>query len=426
MGNWTSAGAEPGQPDAVTAEKPKTKGPLEGVRVLSIDNYFAGNYGPLLLAMHGAEVVKIEQPGLGDPLRTDAPYLLPEEQRLSHGELRLMRGKSSVALDIRQPAGRALMHELVKAADVFWTNLRPGAALRAGINPEVIQELNPKLIYASVSGFGLPTDKPGPFQNEPAFDIIIHALTGIMSRNADEDGVPQYNGVAIADQVTSLYAAFGVVMALLARDRGQPAARVDVAMFDAMIALNEKSFTLFGMDGVVRPPRVSATSSPFGAYRGKDGYLVIGVGGMILWERFCKAIGREDLFAREDLNTGAKRVMIEKAVLRPIIEQWLSDKTVKEAGDILLAHEVPASPILEVDSPVMLEQALARGVALEVDVTDQHRIPLVQSPVRLSTEDLHDPGMPPALGGDNERILKSWLGMDAPRIAALREQGVIV
>lgn len=406
-------------------EAMRTKGPLAGMRVLTVDNYFAGNYGPLLLAMHGAEVVKIEQPGSGDPLRTDVPYLVPETKGMAHGVVRLMRGKSSVALDIRTPEGKAVLERLVGQADVFWTNLRPGAALRAGINPEVIQALNPRLVYASLSGFGLPSEIPGPFQNEPAFDIIIHALTGIMSRNADPDGMPHYNGVAIADQVTSLYAAFGVVMALLARDRGAPAALVDVAMFDSMIALNEKTFTLFSMDGVVRPPRISATNSPFGAYRGSDGYLVIGVGGTILWQRFCTAIGREDLRERADLDTGVKRVQVESTVIRPLIEDWLRDKTVAQASAILLKHEVPASPILEIDSPVLREQALSRGITSEVTLPGGQTLSLVHSPVRMSTQARPGADTPPELGADSDRILESWIGMGAEEIGALRRKGVI-
>lgn len=399
--------------------------PLAGIRVLTVDNYFAGNYGPLLLAAHGAEVIKIEQPGSGDPLRKDAPYYDPETKKLPHGVLRLMRGKSSVALDIRKEPGKGVMRELLGQADVFWTNLRPQAAKRIDLDPETVQGINPNIIYASVSGFGLPGEKASPFSNEPAFDIIIQALTGLMSRNADPDGTPQYSGIAIGDQVTSLFTAFGVVMSLYARKLGMPAATVDVAMFDAMFALNEKTFSLFTMDGVVRPPRISATNSPFGAYRGKDGYLVIGVGGNILWERFCKAIGREDLWHREDLNTGVKRVAAEKTIVRPCIEEWLRDKTVREASQILLAHEVPSSPILDVDSPIYMEQARIRGVAADLEVPGKKPLTLVQSPVRMWNEDPENLSMPPALGEHTENILRDWLKMDSARIDELRKSGAI-
>ena len=403
----------------------RRRGLLDGIRVLSVDNYFAGNYGPQLLAMHGADVAKIEQPDGGDPLRTDAPYLGEDAGGYSHGELRLMRGKSSVALDFRTPAGRQVLRRLVGQADVFWTNLRPAAALRAGIDPDTVQAINPRLVYASLSGFGLPIAQPTPFGEEPAFDIIIHALTGLMTRNADADGTPHYNGVAVADQVGSLFAVCGVLMALLARERGADAARVDVAMFDSMIALNEKTFTLFGMDRVVRPPRISATNSPFGAYRGRDGHIVIGVGGTVLWKRFCAALGREDLVDRPDLDSGVKRVKVERTVIRPLIEDWLSTRTVEQASRILLEHGVPASPILEVDSPVLREQALARGVAREVPLPDGNRIALVDSPIRLPGAPAVEVGLPTALGEDTDRVLRDWLGMPDAEIAALRRDGVL-
>jgi len=410
---------------AQTPDDPSGGGLLDGYRVLSVDNYFAGNYGPQLLGMHGADVVKIEQPDGGDPLRTDAPYLGAEAGGYSHGELRLMRAKSSLALDFRHPAGRAVLQRLVERADVFWTNLRPAAALRAGIDADTIQAMNPRLVYASLSGFGLPMQHDTPFRDEPAFDVIIHALTGLMTRNADPDGMPHYNGVAVADQMGSLFAVCGVLMALLARERGEKAARVDVAMFDSMIALNEKTFTLFGMDRVVRPPRISATNSPFGAYRGRDGYLVIGVGGTELWKRFCAALGRDELFERPDLDSGVKRVKVERTVIRPLIEDWLATRDVAEASRILLQHGVPASPILEVDSPVLREQALARGVARDVSMPDGSRIALVDSPIRLPGSAEVRVGLPSALGEDTERVLGDWLGMPAAEIAALRDAGVL-
>lgn len=423
----TAAAQSPGAfNDSRDSRDPRTSGPLRGIRVLSIDNYFAGNYGPLLLAMHGAEVVKIEQPGSGDPLRTDAPYLDPKQQKWPHGEIRLMRDKDSVALDVRSPAGRQLFYRMVKEADVFWTNLRPSAAQRLGVEPEVLQALNPRLVYASVSGFGLPEKgRTAHFGDEPAFDIIIQALTGMMSRNADPDGTPVYNGIAMADQATSLYAAFGVVMAILARDRGDPAAVVDVAMVDSMLAFNEKTFSLFSMDGVVRPPRISATNSPFGAYRGRDGHVVLGVGGNILWERFCRAIERPDLYTRADLDTGIKRVGLEAEVIRPAVEAWLAARSVEEASAILNEFQVPASPILDIDHPRLRAQGALRGVTADLELPGHAPVTVVQSPVRMSTQPVPVPGVPHALGADTDAVLRRWLAAGDDDLTQWRAAGVI-
>jgi formyl-CoA transferase len=410
-----------------TASDSKVKRPLEGFRVLTVDNYFAGNYGPLLFAFHGAEVVKIETlKSGGDPLRTDPPFLDAENKRLSHGELRLMRGKKSAAIDIASEAGNALLGRLIEKADVFWTNLRPASAKRLRIDNATVQAINPRIIYASVSGFGLPGEVPSPFEDEPAFDIIVQALSGLMARNAGPDAVPQYNGIAVGDQVTSLFTAFGVIMALLDRERGSGGACVDVAMFDAMLSLNEKTFSLYGMGGKVPPPRISATNAPFGAYRAKDGYVVIGVGGNILWARFCKAIGQEELTNRPDLDAGMKRVKAEKEVIRPLIEQWLSDKTVEEASAILLKFDVPASPILEVDNPTLRQQAELRKLSrpFKPDQLDKS-VNLIQSPVRYAGYDSLDIGGPHALGEDTEAVLRSWLNMGDAEITAAKKAGTV-
>lgn len=415
----------PSRSEFVDLQKPA--GLLHGIRVLTVDNYFAGNYGPQLLAFHGAEVVKIERPGSGDGLRSDAPYMDPEARKLSHGEVRLMRGKRSVALDIRTDEGKCVLRRLVKAADVFWTNLRPGAAKRLGVDAASIQELNPQLVYASLTGFGLPGAHPRPFgDDQPAFDVVIQALTGLMHRNADADGSPQYNGVAIADQVSSLFAAFGVVTALLGRERGKEVASVDVAMFDAMVALNEKTFTLFSMDGRLRPARVSSTSHPFGPYQGRDGYLVIGVGGNTEWRKFCKAIGREDLAERQDLDTGVKRLQQDKEFLRPLIEQWLQGHTVSEASKILLDHDVPGAPILNVDSPLMRRQALERGITRMVSLAEgSEPIELVVSPVRMSVAGEMSRDRPPKLGEDTAAVMREWLGMDDDELQTLARSGIV-
>jgi CoA:oxalate CoA-transferase len=409
---------------SVESTADRSVGALAGVRVLTVDNFLAGNYGPLLLAMHGAEVVKIEQPGTGDTLRRDAPFLDAGDRLISHGELRLLRGKASAAIDIRSSAGRKALDRLIASADVFWTNLRPASALRLRIDYDSLRSINSRLIYASVSGFGLPLAHDERDDGRPAFDIIVQALTGLMSRNANPDGEPQYNGIPVADQVTSLYAAMGVVLALFDRKRTGRGQCVDVSMFDSMVALNEKTLSLYAMDGVVRPPRISATNSPFGAYPARDGFIVIGVGGNRVWERFCGVIGRSDLIASAELDTGVKRVNAEATVIRPIVEGWLKDKTVDQAVSLLLAADVPASAVHEVDRVLRSEGAHARGVLRDVDLGGRV-IPLVQSPIRLSDSNVGAVDPPHVLGADTERVLMEWSGLTKSEIATLRQEGAI-
>jgi CoA:oxalate CoA-transferase len=397
--------------------------PLAGVRVLTVDNYFAGNYGPHLLAQHGAEVVKIELPPGGDPLRRDAPYAELGSQKYAHGEARLMRGKSSIVLDLRREECWPVFERLVAEADVFWTNLRPSSAKRRGLDYESIKAIRPDIVYASLSGFGLPQEG-GTMHDLPAFDIIVQAMTGLMTRNADRDGQPHYNGIAMADQVASLFATLGVTMALIGRQATGEGACVDVAMFDSMIALNEKTFTLFAMDGKVRPPRISATNSPFGAYRARDGFVVLGVGGDVIWRRFCEAIERTDLLAREDLASGVLRVAVENEVIRPIVEDWLADKTVVDALKVLHANDVPAGPVYEVDDKALIEQARRRGVVTDLVVEGASQM-VVQSPIRFSGSPELPVSAPAAFGGQTDNVLRSWLQMADEEIAQLRSTGVV-
>jgi crotonobetainyl-CoA:carnitine CoA-transferase CaiB-like acyl-CoA transferase len=401
------------------------QGPLSGVRILSVDNFFAGNYGPMLLAMHGAEVVKIEQPGSGDALRTDPPYLTEGSARLSHGELRLLRGKDSVAIDLQSEAGRQLLNQLIAVCDVFWTNLRPSSARKIGIDYQSLCPLNPRLVYASVSGFGLSTADENGDRTLPAFDIIIQALSGLMSRNADADGFPHYNGVAVADSVTSIFAALGVMLALYKRAQTGAGDCVDVAMYDSMLALNEKTISLFAMDGRIRPARVSATNSPFGAYRAKDGFIAIGVGSNSVWRRFCKAIGRPELTEAEHVRTGEMRVSNESTVIRPLLEKWLSEKTVEEAVNIFIACDVPAAPVKEVDEILHSPLARGRGIISEVDIGALGHLPLVQSPIQMKASPQTATKAPPALGSGADRVLREWLSMDEEEIEQLRRAAVI-
>lgn len=384
---------------------------LDGLKVLTVDNYFAGNYGPLLLALHGADVVKVERPGGGDVLRRDPPFVAGADPPVGHGELRLLRAKSSIALDLESQEGRCVFDKLVGEADVFWTNLRPVSLKRSQLTYDDLKQLNPGLIYAALSGFGLedPGPEDSPFSGTLAFDAVIQGAAGLMMRNSDADGTPQYNGIAIADQVTSLYAAFGILLALQRRQRTGEGAFIDVSMFDSMIALNEKSVTLNGM-GFPTPPRASATNAPFGAYRASDGWIIIGVGGPTLWKRFCEAMGRPELFARPDLETGIIRVKNEAAILRPLIEEWLSELTADEAVAILGEHHVPVGLVLDVGDPRLMKEARRRGVVADTDLGPAGSFPSVQSPILIDGHS-YGCGKPAVgLGGSGQNILQRWLG----------------
>jgi formyl-CoA transferase len=376
-----------------------------------MNNYLAGNYGAQLLALHGADVVKVETPA-GEAMRTSKP-LIPVEGDISwsHFELRMMRGASSVVLDPDKPADRKTFEGLIQAADVFWTNLRPASARRRRVDWTTLRLVNPRLVYASLTGFGLPENGVGEYAFLPAFDILIQGLSGLLSRNSDPDGIPVYNGLPLADQVSSLFAAFGVLAGLRQRDRTGQGCCVDVAMFDSMIALNEKAITMHGIQGAVPPPRASATTAPFGMYPTADGWVCIAVGSDAVWRRFAAAIGpligRPGLADEECFASGTGRVA-KLADLTALVEQLTRPRTTAEVVNLLLAHDVPAGQALEVDRLIASRQVSERGIVRVMD-TPRGQYPAVMSPVIVSGSEQQLTG-PPVLGGDTGRVMRDWLG----------------
>lgn len=386
-------------------------GSLEGVRVLCVDNYLAGNYGAMLLALHGADVVKVETPA-GEAMRRSRP-LLPagDGGEWSHFALRMMRGKRSISLDLDgRPTDREVFEELVGLADVFWTNLRPPSAQRRRVDPDTLTGLNPRLVYVSVTGFGLPANGRGEFSELPAFDILVQGLAGMLDRNADEFGRPTYNGLPIADQVTSTYAAFGALVGLRQRDATGVGCVIDVPMFDSMVALNEKAISMFGMQGEVPPPRLSATTAPFGLYRAADGWVCLAVGSDAVWRRFCRVvgplIGRPELERDETYLIGTDRVRHQEE-LTDLVERFTLPRPANQVVELLLENDVPAGLPLEVDRLLQTDQVKQRGIVRSLDLGPGAAVPVVMSPVTVSGTE-QGVELPPVLDADHDRVLADW------------------
>jgi CoA:oxalate CoA-transferase len=386
--------------------------PLQGVRILCMSNYLAGNYGPQLLTLHGADVVKVES-GKGEAMRVSKPLLpVADGEQWSHFELRMMRGMSSIELNLDGDEDRRTFEQLVGAADVFWTNLRPESAKRRGVDWPTLQQVNPRLVYASLTGFGLPENGEGEFGDLPAFDILVQAVTGLLARNADAEGTPAYNGVPIADTVTSLFAAMGVLIGLRKRDLTGEGCVVDVSMFDSMVAINEKAMTMFRLEGTPPPPRASATTAPFGMFPTSDGWVVIAVGSDAVWRRFAAAIGehvgRPDLAEDETWWAGTTRVA-RLPEIEALVELFTRGRTTRAVVDHLLAHDVPAGQSLEVDTISASRQVRERGIVQDITTPSGASYPAVMSPVVVSgsTQEVLPP---PRLGADRERVLAAWLG----------------
>ena len=380
-------------------------------------NYLAGNYGAQLLALHGADVVKVE-PTSGEASRSSRPYVLADDggsETWSHFELRMMRGVSSVVLDLDMADDRRVFDELVSATDIFWTNLRAESARRRDVDWEHLQRLNRQLVYVSLTGFGLVENGEGEFSGQPAFDILVQGLAGLLSRNADQEGTPHYNGLPLADQVTSTFATLGALLGLRQRDRTGEGCCVDVPMFDTMLAINEKAISMYGVDAAVPPARASATTAPFGLFHASDGYVCVAVGSDSMWRRFAAAlgplIGRDSLAEEERYRSGTSRVKWTDEITA-LVEMFTSTRTKREVVDFLLAHDVPAGLALEVDDLNTSAHVKARGIVREITLPGG-TFPAVMSPITLSGTS-QSVELPHRLGEDRARVIDEWLGRTTP------------
>jgi crotonobetainyl-CoA:carnitine CoA-transferase CaiB-like acyl-CoA transferase len=240
----------------------------------------------------------------------------------------------------------------------------------------------------------------------PAFDILVQGVTGLLHRNAEPDGTPVYNGLPIADQVTSLFGALGVLLGIRQRDLTRHGCVVDVSMFDSMIALNEKAISMYGVDQRVPSPRSSATTAPFGMYRAADGWVCIAVGSDAVWRRFCEAVGRSDLVGDDRYAAGTERVRRQDEITQ-IVHTFTQERSTHDVVDVLLSHEVPAGEAFEVDQILDSDQVRVRGTVRDIELEDGHRFPVVMSPIHVSgaAQRVEEPSR---LDQDSTQILRDW------------------
>jgi len=377
----------------------------------------------MMLADMGAEVIKIEQPGVGDPARNLPPFRGENNDR-SLAILRANRNKKSLTLDLKKPEGLEVFYKLAATADVLFENLRPDALQKLGVTFEKLREVNPRLIYTSVSGFGHDDVMPGPYADWPAFDIIGQALSGLMFRPENAGEKPVYLGFPLIDIYTSTVAVCGTLQALLHRAITGEGQRVDISLYDTSIVLNELSVTIQSALGKRPSPGLHALTAPFGAFKTPDGYIAIAVLGEKIWQRFCEVIGRRDLLADPDLKGGIDRHR-QAARLEAVIEQWLADKTTDEACAILRDAGVPASPVRDVDQLADCPQAKAREMLMEIVDPAWGTIRVPGNPMKLSAAPKPDNRTPPDLGQHTDELLQELVALDAAEIASLRASGTI-
>ncbi|MBI3965313.1 MAG: CoA transferase [Chloroflexi bacterium] len=399
--------------------------PLDDVRVLDLTQMVAGPYCTIFLADQGAEVIKIEPPKTGEAGRRLDPLLGPPGNQVSGFFLRLNRNKKSLPIDLRQPDGKEIFRDLVKVSDVVVENFRPGVMNRLGLGYEALRKLNPRIIYASISGFGHDDIFQSPYSDRPAFAIVAEAMGGVMDLAGEEDGPPVWGGYGLGDLQAGSMAAQGILVALYARARTREGQHVDVSMVDSIASLNERTIATYGMTGEVLTRGKERFVCPFGVYKAKDGYVVIAVVGELIWKRFCRAIGRDDWAEDERLNSGGKRADCVHEVLNPAISAWIGARTRAEAVEHLTEHEVPAAPVYNGKDLFDDPHLRSREMIVELEHPVAGKIAVAGSPIKLSAFP-HIPRVAPAeLGQHTDEILGGLLAYSDERIADLRGRGVV-
>jgi crotonobetainyl-CoA:carnitine CoA-transferase CaiB-like acyl-CoA transferase len=395
---------------------------LTGVRVLDFTRFVAGPYATMLLADAGAEVVKVEPIG-GEETRALDPMIDTPAGQASGYFHRFNRTKRSICVDLSTEAGREVILQLVPSFDVVVENFRPGVLDSIGLGYEALAERAPALIYCSISGYG---HTPGPRREDPAFAILAEVAAGVVGRGIRPDDPPIRLSAPLGDLFPAAHAVSGICMALLQRERTGRGAYVDMAMFDALVSLNENAIMMSATTGEeVLPTGRLTYTAPFGIFRASDGYLCIAVLGEKVWHRFCEAVDRSDLAEDPDLGSGSLRAQAMDGELGKVVEGWLAARSRKDAVEQLVSHGVPAgivaTPFDVIDSP----QTAARSLIWNVPSYTGAVTRVVGSPIRISPSGFAKVGAVPAAGQDTVDVLARLGGYGDEEIEQLIADGVV-
>ncbi len=399
--------------------------PLSGIRVLDLGRHLAGPTCAQFLGDLGADVIKIENPQRGEDGRAAGPPFFDETGPAGKGEsaffLSANRNKRSLAMDIKGPEGQMLFRRLAETADVVIENFRPGVMDALGIGYDAMSTKNPRIIYASLSGFGAD----GPFANRPGLDNIIQGFSGLMSVTGFEGGEPVRVGIPVADLFTGLIGAYGILAALMARERTGRGQVVQTSLLESMVGM-------LGFQGVrylngagVPPPAGNhhPINAPYGAYRTKDGWVILGATGDKRWNAFCKVVGAPEWLDDPRFTTNGGRFS-HNAELTELINEKLQAHTSDEWEEILNAQSIPCGPIYTVEQSLEHPQIHHREMVVERPHPTMGTVRLLGLPVKLSETPAAIYRTPPLFAQHTDEILRE-IGVTDGELAQLRASGVI-
>ncbi|PYM17756.1 MAG: formyl-CoA transferase [Candidatus Rokuibacteriota bacterium] len=393
---------------------------FDGVRVLDLSRMLAGPYGSMLLADLGAEVIKIEEPDGGDPMRVMGPPFLPDGE--SAYFLAINRNKKSLALDLTTDEGRQVFLDLVRRADIVWENFRPGVMERLGCGYEKLAALNSRVILCSISAYG----QDGPYREWPAFDLALQAMGGAMSITGEPGGRPVRMGLPMGDLAGGLFGAFAVAGALFRRERTGHGEHLDLSLLDCQVSLLTYVAQYFWTNAQVPGPMGSGHASvvPYQALATRDGHLIVAVFAEKFWGAFCRAIDMPGWESDPRFATNRDRVA-HRQVLIPEIERVFARRSTAEWLERLRQSSVPAAPILTVDRVLADRQVNERCMVVEMSHPVHGTVPTLGTPVKVGGEMKIDVAPPPKLGQHTDEVLREVAEYAPERVAALRRAGVV-
>jgi len=393
---------------------------LADLKILDLSRVLAMPYCSMMLGDLGAEIIRVERPGVGDETRHWGPPWVGE---LSAYYLVTNRNKQCITVDLKKKEGQEIIRHLARRSDILLENFLPGDLAKMNLGYEDIRAINPKIIYASVTGYG----QNGPYRDLPGFDFILQAQGGLMSIIGEEEGSPMKVGVAIVDITAGLFACSAILAALHYREKTGEGQYIDMALLDAQVAWLGNQASNYLVSGKVprRMGNAHPNIVPYETFKAKDGiYLALGVGNDNQWKKFCRIAGVEHLMDDPRYATNPKRVENRK-ILVPLLQEVFLQRDSGEWLKLLGQAEIPIGPINTIDRVFADPQVLSREMLVEMEHPKVGKLKVVGSPMKLSKTPVQYRIPPPLLGEHTESVLREVLGYDKETIARLKEAKVI-
>ncbi|CAO3621120.1 unnamed protein product [Mucor hiemalis] len=414
--------------DAPVTTTTTPRAPLEGIRVLDLTRVLAGPYCTMMLGDMGADVVKIENPNGGDDTRAWGPPFADNKDPndTTHGEsayfLCVNRNKKSVTVNMKSEGGRQLIHDLVKESDILVENYLPGKLAKMGLGYEELSKINPKLIYASITGYG----QTGPYSDRPGYDVIIEAEAGLMHITGEQEGTPVKVGVAITDLTTGLYAHSSILAALIQRGSTGKGQHIDCSLIESQVAslANIASNYLIGGQEAKRMGTSHPSIVPYQVLPTKDSFVMIGAGNDGQFAKLCIRMGLEHLLENPKYKKNSDRVQHRKELIR-LLEDRLEEENSSYWLEKLTGAGFPFAPINNIEQTFQHPQLVARGLVHEVEHERAGKVKLVGPPVKFSDAKTSIRLAPPLLGAHTNEILTQVLGYSQKKVESLRQEGAV-